>query len=240
MKKIIAFLLILSCIVVLTSCGKNQEDDGKAMETAETYIGVTGNMGVIELDENVARTLLETYTKETLGLSKDIYEYELRISSTRLFDKDGCLVEAFLEGAEKPEGTFVILGQQCFVYNSKQKKYFLLTTEGQKAVSVDKENVSTTQSVTEIPFEQDVEQKNNEKLHGLFDGYTKEQLGLDKEITGYFLVATGTTTTAEDGSLVFVVRLRDENGEFINHTVAFNDDGNYMFDYEINKYKKLS
>lgn len=240
MKKIIAILLMLSCTVVFASCGKNQEDDGKTMETAETYIDVTGNMGAIALDENVARTLLDTYSKEILGLSKDLYEYKLKLGSTRLFDKDGCLVEAFLDGAEKPEGTFVILGQQCFVYNSKQKKYLLLTTDGQKDVKIDKENVSTTQSVTEIPFEQDIEKKNNKKLHDLFDGYSKDVLGLDKEISEYFLVATGTTTTAEDGELVFVVRLKDENGKFINHTVAFNDNGNYMFDYEINKYKKLS
>ena len=61
-----------------------------------------------------------------------------------------------------------------------------------------------------------------------------------KELSEYFLVVTGTTATAEDGEMVFVVRLKDSEGEFINHTVAMNDNGNYVFDYEINKYKKLS
>ena len=240
MKKIIAFLLILSCVIVFASCGKNEEDEGKVLETAETYVEITGNVGSFSIDENVAKALLNAYNKETLGLSRELYEYDLKLSPTRLFDKDGCLVEAFFNEAEKPEGTFVILEQQCFVYNSKQKKYFLLTSDGQKKVEIDKENTSTTQSETEIPFEEDIEQKNDERLHELFNGYSKESLGLDKAISEYVLVVTGTTTTAEDGETVFVIRLKDKNGEFINHTVAFNDKGNYMFDYEINKYKKLS
>ena len=43
MKKIIAILLILSCIAVFAACGKNEEDDGKTLETAETYVEITGN-----------------------------------------------------------------------------------------------------------------------------------------------------------------------------------------------------
>ena len=97
MKKIIAILLILSCIAVFAACGKNQEDDGKALETAETYVEITGNAGSLSMDENVARTLLEVYDKELLGLSKDIYEYELKLSATRFMEKDACLVEAYLE-----------------------------------------------------------------------------------------------------------------------------------------------
>ena len=75
MKKIIALLLIISCISIFASCGKNEYiDDGKALETAETVIEITGNAGSIDLDENAARTLLEVYDIESLGLSKDIYE----------------------------------------------------------------------------------------------------------------------------------------------------------------------
>ena len=240
MKKIIAILLILSCIAVFAACGKNEEDDGKALETAETYVEITGNAGSLSLDENVARTLLEVYDRELLGLSEDIYEYELKLSATRFMEKDACLVEAFLEGAEKPEGTFVILGQQCYVYNSKQQKYLLLTTNGGQVVengSLDTTAASQPSS-TKKSFEYD--EGNNDKLHKRFDSYTKEQLGLEKEITEYILVVPGTTTTAEDGKTVFVVRLYEKGGKVINDTVSFNDDGNYMFDYEANVYKKIA
>lgn len=239
MKKIIAILLIMSCVAVLASCGNNQEDDGKALETAETYIEITGNAGSLSLDENVARSLLEVYDRDFLGLSEDIYEYELKLSATRFMEQDACLVEAFLDGAEKPEGTFIILGQQCFVYNSKQQKYMLLTTEGVQLV----ENVTSSDasetgepSTTEAV---DYEKDNNEKLHARFDSYTKEQLGLEKEISEYKLVVPGTTTTAQDGELVFVVRLYEKDGTVTNNTVAFNENAVYMFDYEVNRYVKL-
>ncbi len=240
MKKIIAILLILSCIAVFAACGKNQEDDGKALETAETYVEITGGSGSLTLDENVARSLLEVYDKEVLGLSKDIYEYNLKLSATRFMETDACLVEAFLEGAQKPEGTFVISGQHCYLYDSKKQKYLLLTTDGVEVVedsSVDSTKVQESDS-TEKAFEYD--KNNNKKLHERFDSYSKEQLGLEKEISGYILVVPGTTTTAEDGKTVFVVRLYEKDGKAINHTVSFNDDGNYMFDYEANRYKKIS
>ncbi len=240
MKKIISLLLIFIFLIVFSACGKNGALDDNALETAETYVQITGNAGSLSINENVARTLLEVYPKESLGLTKEIYDYDLKLSATRFLENDACLVEAFLGKADKPEGVFVILGQQCFVYDSKQNKYFLLTMEGAQEINVGKDSATTTAIVTEVPYEEAVEEKNNKKLHELFDGYSKEKLGLDKEISEYFLVATGTTTTAEDGNMVFVIRLKEQNGEFINHTVAFNDDGNYMFDYEINKYKKLS
>jgi len=238
MKKIIAILLILSCLAIFASCGKNEEDDGKALETAETFVEITGNSGSISLNENVARTLLEAYPKESLGLSKELYDYDLKLSATRFLDSDACLVEAFLGKAEKPEGTFVILGQQCFVYNAKQEKYLLLTSDGAK--EIEKQTESSTTEVVTFPTVDEIEKQNNEKLQDLFKAYTKEELGLEKDITEYFLVVTGTTTTAEDGEMVFVVRLKDSNGEFVNQTVAMNDNGNYKFDYEISKYKKLS
>ncbi len=240
MKKIIAILLVLCCVIAFASCGKNQEDDGKVLETAETYVEITGNAGALSIDENVARTLLEVYDKDILGLSKDIYEYDLKLSATRFMEKDACLVEAFLEDAEKPEGTFVILGQQCYLYDSKQQKYLLLTADGVQVIeSTSPETTQAQQSAsTEKNFVYD--ESNNEKLHKRFDSYTKEQLGLEKEISEYILVVPGTTTTAEDGKTVFVVRLYEKNGNVINHTVSFNDDGNYMFDYDANRYKKLS
>ena len=238
MKKIVVILLILSCIAVFASCGKNQEDDGKALETAETYIEVTGNAGALSIDENVARTLLEVYDKESLGLSKDIYEYELKLSATRFMEKDACLVEAFLENAEKPEGTFVILGQQCFVYMPKTQKYLLLTVDGvTEYETISQNDVQEGSTTTEPSFTYD--ENNNKKLHEKFSSYSKNKLGLKKELTEYVLVATGTTTTAENGETVYVIRLYEKTGEATNNTLAFNENGNYVFDYEKNKYVEL-
>lgn len=238
MKKLVAILLVLSFICVLASCGKEQEDDGKALETAETYVEITGDAGSLSLDENVARTLLEIYDSESLGLSEDIYEYELKLSPTRFMEKDACLVEAFLEGAEKPEGTFVILGQQCFVYVPKTQKYMLLTVSGVTEYETgNAENSQVENTTTEPGFIYD--ENNNQKLQEKFSSYSKNDLGLENELTEYVLVVTGTTTTAENGETVYVVRVYEKTGEATNDTLAFNENGNYVFDYDINKYVKL-
>ncbi len=236
MKKFILLLLVFSCVFAFASCGKN--DDGKALLTAESFVEVTGNAGSISLNEDVARTLLEVYPKKSLGLSKDIYEYTLKLSATKFLETDACLVEAFLGEAEEPESTFIILGQQCFVYNAKKDRYLLLTLDGAKEIATQVETTSATEEDT-IPTVDEIEKQNNDNLQKLFKDYTKEELGLEKELSEYFLVATGTMLTAEDGETVFVVRLKDAEGKTTDKTLAINDNGNYMFDSEINKYKKL-
>ena len=46
-------------------------------------------------------------------------------------------------------------------------------------------------------------------------------------------------TTAENGETVYVIRLYEKDGKATNQTLAFNGNGNYVFDYEINRYVKL-
>lgn len=235
MKKIIAILLILSCISVFAACNKEPVDDGNSLETAESRVEITGNAGSINLDENSARTLLEVYDKESLGLSEDIYDYELRLSNTRFSNSDACLVEAFLEKEEKPEGTFIILGQQCFVYNEKRKEYLLLTVDGPVEYNDNKNDEQ--ESTTAPSFVYDVE--NNKRLQEMFSSYSNKELGINKELSEYVLIVTGTTTTAENGETVYVVRLYKNDGETTNYTLAFNDNGCYKFDTEISNYVKL-
>ncbi len=240
MKKLIALLLIISCISIFASCGKNDEfiDEEKVFETAETYVELTGNSGSLSLNESIAKSMLEIFPKENLGLSKDIYDYNLKLSATRFMDNDACLVEAFDEGEEKPEGTFVIWGQDCFVYNPKTQKYLLLTADGvaefDPVTTTEAEDRKTT---TEKTFEYDAD--NNKILQEKFSSYSKEKLGVKKDLSEYVLVATGTTTTAENGETVYVIRLYTKNGEATNYTLAFNADNNYTFDYDLNKYVKL-
>lgn len=236
MKKIISILLILSCITVFAACGKKEEDDGKALETAETYVEITGNAGSIALDENVAVSLLEIFDRESLGLSKDIYDYELKLSPSRFMEEDACLVEAFDEGSETPEGTFIILGQQCFVYNQKRQEYLLLTVDG-PVKYIDSSESKEDSSTTVPSFEYDEE--NNQKLQEKFSAYGKKELHIDKEVSEYVLVVAGTTTTAEDGETVYIIRLYEKTGEITNYTLAFNGNGNYVYDSEANGYIKL-
>ncbi len=238
MKKIIAILLVLSFAAVFAACGKNEEDDGKALETAETYIAVSGNSGSMSLDENIARSMLEIFSREDLGLSKDFSEYELKLSVTRFMDNDACLVEAFYEKEESPEGTFVIAGQDCFVYNPKTQKYLLLTADGVVEVKpVTSDKAEENQSTTEQAFNYDAE--NNKKLQERFSAYDKTKLGIEKELSEYILVAPGTTTTAKNGETVYVIRLYNKNGEVTNYTLAFNENNNFIFDYNENKYVAL-
>ena len=237
MKKFIAILLVFCFVVAFAACGKNkyEEDDGKALETAETYISVSGNSGSMALDANLAKSMLEIFPKENLGLTKDISEYELKLSVTRFMENDACLVEAFDEEEESPEGTFVISGQDCFVYNPKTQKYMLLTADGVVEVTpVTTENAGENQSTTELAFDYDPD--NNQKLQERFSSYSKEKLGIEKELTEYILVAPGTTTAAENGETIYIVRLYEKNGDVTNYTLAFNESSNYIFDYSVNKY----
>lgn len=236
MKKIISVILILSCISVFAACGKEPVEDGNALETAETFVEITGGVGNLSLDESVARTLLEVYDRESLGLSKEIYEYELKLSITRFLENDACLVEAFLEKEEKPEGTFIILGQQCFVYNEKRQEYLLLTVDGPVKYTSTTENQEDTSTTAPAPW---YDENNNKKLQDKFSSYSKSDLDIDKEISEYVLVVTGTTTTATDDEIVYVVRLYETNGDATNKTLAFNEKGEYVFDFEIDRYVEL-
>ena len=236
MKKIMGIVLLLSCIAIFAACGKGDVDDGKALETAESYVQVTGNVGTISVNETVARTLLEVFPKESLGLKEELYEYDLKLSATRFSDSDACLVEAFAKDGDTAEGTFIILGQQCFVHDNDTQKYLLLTVDG--AVEYEPSTAdSDTVSTTSPGFVFD--EANNKKLQEKFSSYSKNKLGLEKEASEYILVTTGTTTTAENGETVYIIRLYEKDGTATNQTLAFNGNGNYIFDYEINKYVKL-
>lgn len=239
MKKIIAILLVLCIVVAFAACSKNKNNktDDEVLETAETYIAVSGNSGSMLLDESLARSMLEIFPKEDLGLSKDVFEYELRLSVTRFMDADACLVEAFNENEESPEGTFVIAGQDCFVYNSETQKYMLLTGDGAVEVAPVTTQKEDSQSITEQTFNYDVE--NNEKLQERFASYDKAALGLEKDLSEYVLVVSGTTTTAKNGETVYIVRLYEKNGGATNYTIAFNENNNFAFDYNENKYVNL-
>ncbi len=128
MKKIVLFGLLTACVLVFCSCGRETEDDGKALLTADSTINVTSNAGVITLNEDVATVMLGVFLPEDLGLNDEISSYELKLGETTIFGKSGCLVEAYGDNKEKPEGIFAIVGQECYVFSNNQ--YMLLTLDG--------------------------------------------------------------------------------------------------------------
>lgn len=247
MKKYIALLLsvacIITCAIAFVACGKKEPvEDPTALETANTVYNVEGNAGSITIDENVAATLLGAYPEEALGLEKSIDEYELKLSATRVFNQDACMVEAFADGSETAEGVFAVIGQNCYVYSKEKDSYLLLTATG--AVEVTKADTSETnenesaEATEEQPsFEYDKD--NNDKLQQNFSAYDKSELGIEKDLNEYIMVVTGTTTGAEDGKKVYIIRLYEATGKATNFTLAFNEGGNYAFDNESGKYKQL-
>lgn len=239
MKKTISILMAVLALVSVFSLAacKGDEDDGKALETANTVFELSGAAGGVTIDESVARTLLGAYPQDVLGLKKSLPDYDLRLSATRVFNQDACMVEALAEGGETAEKTFAIIGFKCYVYDAKLKEYLLLTMDGAVKVNEDEISSETQDSSTTAGFVYD--ENNNSKLQKRFAGFSKEKLGIDKEISEYVLVTAGTTTTASDGELVFVIRLYEKTGTATNFTLAFNEGRSYAFNAETGSYEKL-
>lgn len=228
MKKFVCIILAVCTIFILGACGKG--DNKNADDSVSEFSNEDGSLTV---NETVARTLLGAYPKSVLGLVESLDEYELKLSATRFYESDACLVEAYSEGANAPEGTFVILNEDCYVFDVKSNSYLHLTLKGTETTNTALPDIDD--STTNAWYDEG----NSNKIQDKFKGYTKEQLGIKKELSEYALVPLGTTTTASDGETVYVVRLFEKNGEATNQTVAFNANGSYAFNKEENTYNKL-
>lgn len=234
MKKITAAFLALClfCLIFAGCSVKNKNNNnGTALATADTVFTMSGPGGSVSLGEEEARKLLGAFSQKTLGLEKPLDSYNLKLSATRVFGNDACLVQAFDGESTTPAAIFAIQGYTCYLYNKSADTYLLLTSEG--AVPV-----TTGASTESASFTYDAD--NNKKLHKMFDGYSRDQLGLPKEVAEYVLMAVGTTTKAADKKTVYIVRFYEKNGTSTNYTVAFSSEGGkYHFNIETKKYEKL-
>jgi len=237
MKKFIPAILVFSLLFTVSYC-KKDGDDGKTLETANTIYNVSDGAGSVVLDENTVVTLLSAYPNSVLGLSKDLDSYTIRLSSFTLFGKSACKVEAFLGDSKTPEATYAIIGYECYVYDKKTDSYLLMTVTGtQKVEASDDVTGENGGTATEgFVYNED----NNNALQKIFEGYTKEKLGLEKEITEYILVATGNRVTAGDGSTVYVARLYEKDGTDTGVNLAYGDNAGYFYDTEKGSFQKLS
>lgn len=271
MKKVISLCLAGLIFVALCSCGRGEEDDGKALLTADSTINVTSNAGVITLNEDVAAIMLGVFSPEHLGLSDVIETYTLKLGATKVFGNDACLVEAYAEGSDSPEGIFAILGQDCYVF--KDNKYMLLTLDGPVEVTNvqpvtvtpdesagDETNADSTDSQTQTNGESQgttatstepqtyaqlssgmqYNAESDKKLKEKFSSYSKEDLGIEKDLSEYVLVATGNSTTALEGEKVYIVYLYEKDGTKTTFKLAITDENAYKFNETNNKFEKLN
>ncbi len=245
MKKYFALFLVLSMLFCFASCdGKEYEDDGKALETADTYIAVENNNGSIDLNEDTAKTLLGVYTPQQLGLKNTIDNYSLVLSATKFEGQNGCKIEAFAEKSETPEGVFMIIGNSHYVFNKSQNKYVLIV-----AKATEKPTAGATGDVTEgttalnIPDDPEItfqyHKENNYLMRERFSKYDYKVLGLEKALTEYVFIVNGTPATATDGETVYMVTVHEKNGDEIGVKLAFSENGEYIRNAEKQVFEKL-
>ncbi|MBQ6935370.1 MAG: hypothetical protein IJN49_02365, partial [Clostridia bacterium] len=135
------------------------------------------------------------------------------------------------EDAEMPEAIFAISGYECFVFDVTKNEYLLLTLNG--AFSV--ESKETTTEPEETLF---YDEENNTKLHKVIDKFSAEDLGFQKNPSEYIIVVLGTTVKAEDGKIVYPLKMYETDGTPTNYTCAIDGETVYKFDATESVYVK--
>lgn len=243
MKKYIFLILSLVLVLSLGACkGTGEEDESQIMETANTYIDFQNDNVSIALTEDTAKTLLGVFTPEQLHLKKSIDEYELKLSKAKYNGEDGCKVEAFADG-ELPEGTFMIVGKDAYVYNQKKKKYVLLSADNSKTSTKTTTEKTDDTTKEEIPDDPEItfqyHKGNNQLMRKRFAKYDIAQLGLSKEVSEYVFIVNGNSGFALDGQKIYYVDVYEKNGEETGVRLGFSEDAEYVHNPELVIYEKL-
>ncbi len=240
MKKYFALVLTLVMLLSLVACGgKEYVDDPHALETADTYYGVENNAGSITLTPDSAKVMLGVYSAKQLGLEKTIDQYDLVLSATTYEGKDGCKIEAFADGEKTAEGTFLIIGTQCYIYDAKTEKYTPLSTSATKSAGE-----KTTSPADTIPDDPDItfqyHKENNYLMQQRFSKYEYAKLGLAKEVSEYVFVVNGKSGKALDGATVYYVDVYEKNGEQTDVRLGFSaENKDYIYDTDIKIYAEI-
>jgi hypothetical protein len=211
---VISVVLIAVAVIAVVKFTEKRKYD-TALETAETVINVSNEMGTVAVNERIAVEMLGRYPLEKFGgLTQPLNKYIVKLSAVRVLDSDACKVEFFLnESDEEPVATYAILGYDCFLYDKETGKYLLLTMNGAFEVE------GTTKIHPDSNIFYDVE--NNKSLHKLIDKFSAESLGFPKEPSEFVMVATGGTAVADDGKTVYIVKMYEQDGTVTNYTCAF-------------------
>lgn len=235
MKKIVTILIAViavSAVLFGIALGVKKYKENNALATADSTINISNDIGNITINESVAGEMLSQYPSEFLGISKPIRDYIMKLSEAEIFGTKACLVELFLtEESETPEAIFAISGYDCFVYDATKNEYLLLTLNG--AFSVE---VATTDEETTLFYDE----VNNTEFHKLIDKFTKEELGFQKLPSEYIMVATGTVLKADDGKLIYVIKMYEQDGTETNYTCAISNKTVYKYDSGKKVYTKIA
>ncbi len=239
MKKYFALVLTLVMLMSLAACGERKYyDDPHALETADTYYGIENNGGSINLTPDSAKVMLGIFSAKQLGLKNTIDQYDLVLSATTYEGSAGCKVEAFAEGEKKAEGSFMIVGTQCYVYDAKTESYKLLSTSGTKTTAKE-----TTSPANTIPDDPDItfqyHKENNYLMQKKFSSYSYEILGLEKEISNYVFIVNGNSGYAIDNEYVYYVDVYEKNGDNTGVRLGFTETAEYIYNSEYKVYEKI-
>ena len=233
MKKII--LLICAVLVISLVFCACENNGGNTLATAESTMNVTGENGNVSLTEDVAKEMLGAFSSDVLGLQKEIGEYDIKLSATRVFDSDACLVEALNED-DSVAGTFAILGYDCFVFDNDSKEYLMLTSNGAVKVEMNKGETETAQNSSSFSY--DVE--NHKALLERFSKYSSEELGFPKALSEYILGVSTVNFTDDDGKTVYIINVFEKDGTSSGLSLGFNEENDYVYNEEEQAYIKLN
>ncbi len=240
MKKYFALVLTLVMLLCLGACGdKEYVDDPHALETADTYYGVENDGGSVNLTPDSAKVMLGVYTAKQLGLKNTIDQYDLVLSATAYEGKQGCKIEAFAEGEKKAEGTFMIIGTQCYVFDAQAKKYVPLSSGSGKTTTANSTSpADTIPDDPEITFQ--YHKENNYLMQQRFSEYDYAKLGLSKEVSNYVFIVNGKSGVGLDGATVYYVDVYEKNGEDTGVRLGFSaEDIDYIYNSEYKIYEKI-
>lgn len=239
MKKYFALVLTLVMVLGLAACGnKELYDDPHALETADTFYAVGDNGVSVDITEDTAKIMLGVFTPAQLGLKNTIDKYDLVLSATAFEGKNGCKIEAFADGEKEAEGTFMIVGTQCFVFDSLAKKYVPLSADNTKTtVAGSTSPANTIPDDPEITFQ--YHKENNYLMQQRFSQYDYEALGLSKEVSEYVFIVNGNSGFALDGVKIYYVDVHEKNGDFTGVSLGFSEDAEYIYKDEYSIYAKI-
>ncbi len=230
MKKFISLILaIISVVGIFSLCACN----GDSVVENEEYEGIQlgEGDGALNVNEATIRSLLAAYPQKALGLKKEIYDYDLKLSKAEFKENAAVKVEACPEGEKDIEATFMFLGTQFYIYDKNQKKYLKLTVNGPVEETEKKEDNQQTK--------EEIEADNNSQLHKKYSKYDMSVVKLPKDISEYNFLVTGNSAVATDKETVYVINVLEKNGEDTGYRLAIGKKGDYYFNVEKDRFVKL-
>ncbi len=258
MKKFVLIITALVCVLALSACGGGGSLFGGDV-TEQTVIQIEGGNFSVDMDADAAKVILGAYTKEQLGLDKDIEEYNITIQGTKFEGVAGVKIEAFDPEAGKDSpasGVFMIVDGKNYKFDAKQNKYVPIvsdsadnnaTTAPVQVTSEDgsvAETQAPVETTTPIPDDPEItfqyHKGNNAALQERFADYDITSLGLANRLTEYVFVVTERSGFTSDGTPINIVLLYTKSGEETGVQFGISENADYYYDKDAGAYVALT